>query len=98
VGFPEITETADGRSAVYLAEKLHPDLIVLDINLPDINGIDAAKKIRQVSPSSRIIFASLDNDADIRAAALEADPQAYVLKMNAGRELPKDIRAALDAI
>jgi DNA-binding NarL/FixJ family response regulator len=92
---PEIVESGDGRSAVRLAEQLQPDLILLDIGLPELNGIEAAKQIRAVSPASKIIFVTQNNDHELQQAALEIGAETYVSKMNAPRELPKAIRAAL---
>ena len=65
---PECQVTADasdGSEAVQKAEELKPDLIVLDVGLPKLNGIEAARRIRQRSPSSKIIFLSQNNDLDI---------------------------------
>ena len=91
----EITESEDGRSAVRLAQLVQPDLILLDIGLPELNGIEAAKQIREVSPASKIVFVTQNDDAEIRDAALEIGAEAYVLKMNARQELSSVIRAAL---
>ena len=60
-----IWEASDGLEAVQKAEELKPDLIVLDIGLPKLNGIEAARRIRQLSPSSKIVFLSLYNSPDV---------------------------------
>jgi len=65
-----IGEASDGSEAVQRAEELKPDLIVLDIGLPKLNGIEAARQIRQRSPSSKIVFLSLNNDLDVVWAVL----------------------------
>ena len=65
-----IAEASDGSEAVQKAEELKPDLILLDIGLPKLNGIEAARQIRQRSPSSKIIFLSQNNDLDVVQAAL----------------------------
>ena len=80
---------------VYKATKLHPDLVLLDIGMPVMNGLDAADTIRQVSPRSRIVFLTQEDDADIRDAALEAGAHGYVLKMNAASQLLSTIAAVL---
>ena len=59
-----ICEVADGLEAVQKAGELKPDLILLDIGLPKLNGIEAARQIRQLSPSAKIIFLSQDNSLD----------------------------------
>ena len=63
-------EVSDGLEAVYRGEDLRPDLILLDIGLPRLNGIKAAQRIREVSPNSKILFLSEENSPDIAEAAL----------------------------
>jgi DNA-binding NarL/FixJ family response regulator len=82
-----IAEASDGSEAVQKAEDLKPDLILLDIGLPKLNGIEAARRIRQRSPNSKIIFLSQNSDLDIVRAALGTGALGYVLKTDAGREL-----------
>jgi DNA-binding NarL/FixJ family response regulator len=65
-----IAEAADGPEAIQKAEELKPELIVLDIGLPKLNGIEAALQIRQLSPSSKIVFLSQNNDHDVVRTAL----------------------------
>jgi len=60
-----IAEASDGSEAIQKAEELKPDLILLDISLPELNGIEAARRIRQLSPSSKIVFLSQNNDRDV---------------------------------
>jgi len=78
-----IAEAADGLEAVQKAEELKPDLIVLDIGLPKLNGIEAARQIRQLSPGSKILFLSQNNDLDVVRAALDAGALGYVYKTSA---------------
>jgi DNA-binding NarL/FixJ family response regulator len=82
-----IAEALDGSEAIQKAEELKPDLVVLDIGLPKLNGIEAARRIRQLSPSSKIIFLSQNNDPDVVRAALGTGAQGYVCKTDARREL-----------
>lgn len=82
-----IAEALDGSEAIQKAEELKPDLVVLDIGLPKLNGIEAARRIRQLSPSSKIIFLSQKNDPDVVRAALSTGAQGYVCKTDARREL-----------
>ena len=82
-----VAEASDGSEAIQKAEELKPDLILLDIGLPKLNGIEAARQIRQLSPSSKIIFLSLYNDHDIVRAALAIGALGYVHKKDARSEL-----------
>jgi DNA-binding NarL/FixJ family response regulator len=82
-----IAEASDGSEAVQKAEDLKPDLILLDIGLPKLNGIEAARRIRQRSPNSKIIFLTQNSDLDVVRAALGTGALGYVLKTDAGREL-----------
>ena len=90
-----IAEASDGSEAVQKAEDLKPDLILLDIGLPKLNGIEAARRIRQRSPSSKIIFLSQNSDLDVVRAALGTGALGYVLKTDAGRELLPAVDAVL---
>ena len=90
-----IAEVSDGLEAVQKAEDLKPDLILLDIGLPKLNGIEAAQRIRQVSPSSKIIFLSQNNDRDIVQAALSTGALGYVHKTHARSDLLPAIEAVL---
>jgi len=65
-----ISEAGDGQQAVDTATKLRPEIVLLDIGMPVLNGIEAAKRIREVSPDSKIIFVTKDGDGDVRDAAL----------------------------
>ena len=89
-----IAEASDGREAIQKAEELKPDLILLDIGLPKLNGIEAAQQIRQLSPNSRIVFLSQNKDPDYVRAALGTGALGYVRKTDARREL----LLAMDAV
>jgi DNA-binding NarL/FixJ family response regulator len=82
-----IAEAADGLEAVQKAKELQPDLILLDIELPNLNGLEAANRIRQFAPDAKIVFLTQNNDRDVVRAALSAGGQGYVLKTDAGSEL-----------
>jgi DNA-binding NarL/FixJ family response regulator len=90
-----ISESSDGLEAVQKAQDLKPDIILLDIGLPKLNGIEAARRIRQVCPNSKIIFLSQNNDPDVVRAALDTGALGYVHKMDAGRELLLAVDAVL---
>ena len=86
-GLRLVGEASDGLEAVQKAEKLQPDLIVLDIGLPTLNGIEVARRIRKFSPNSKILFVSQDFSADVVQEALSLGALGYVLKTHAAREL-----------
>ena len=90
-----IAEALDGPEAIQKAEELKPDLIVLDIGLPKLNGIEAARRIRQLSPSSKIVFLSQNNDRDVVRAALSTGALGYVHKTDAQSELVPAVDAVL---
>lgn len=89
-----VAEIADGLEAVQKAEELQPDLIVLDLGLPTLNGIEAARRIRQVVPQSKILFVSQESSADIVEEALSLGPAGYMVKAYAGSELLAAVEAA----
>lgn len=89
-----ICEVADGLEAVQKAEVLKPDLILLDIGLPTLNGIEAARQLRKLAPASKIIFVTQESSADVMQEALSLGAWGYVLKTRAGI----DLLAAVEAV
>ena len=94
-GLQIIGEVSDGLAAVQKAEELQPDLILLDIGLPKLNGIEAARRIRKLSPGSRILFMSQESSADMVQAALATGAKGYVVKMDVRRDLLMAVNAVL---
>jgi CheY-like chemotaxis protein len=90
-----VCEVSDGAEAVQKADELKPDLILLDIGLPNLNGIEAARRIRQLSPSSKILFLSTDDSQDLVHAAMSTGVYGYVYKARARSELLPAIDAVL---
>jgi DNA-binding NarL/FixJ family response regulator len=90
-----IAEASDGLEAVEKAQGVKPDLILLDIGLPQLNGIEAARRIQRLSPSSKIIFLSQNNDLDIVRAALSTGARGYVRKTDVKKELIPAMEAVL---
>jgi DNA-binding NarL/FixJ family response regulator len=82
-----IGEASDGLEAVHKAEELQPDLILLDIGLPSLNGIEAARRIFKLAPKSKIVFLSQESSPDIVRAALSLGVMGYVAKHKAGSDL-----------
>jgi DNA-binding NarL/FixJ family response regulator len=90
-----ICDVSDGLEVVQKAEELRPDLILLDIGLPGLNGIEAARRIRQLSPNSRIVFLSANNSQDVVQVALSTGAQGYVYKARSRSDLLPAIEAVL---
>ena len=94
-GFRIIGEASNGLEAIEKAATLRPDIVLLDIGMPILNGIEAARRIRRVSPNSKMIFLTQEQDSDVRAAALAVGADAYLLKSTAVGDLRPAIDAAL---
>jgi CheY-like chemotaxis protein len=90
-----IAEASDGLQAVQKATELHPDLILLDLGLPNLNGIEAARKIHELSPTSRIVFVSDQRSTDITEEAFRTGAGGYVVKSDAARDLVPAVEAVL---
>ena len=90
-----IGQAFDGSEAVHIAQEVQPDLILLDIGLPIMNGIEAARRIRKVSPASKILFVSENRSRDIVEAALTTGAGGYVVKADAAGELLPAVDAVL---
>jgi DNA-binding NarL/FixJ family response regulator len=81
----------DGRAMVAEAMRLRPDVIVVDIGMPRLNGLDAAQRIKLEAPKIKFIFLTMHDDPNLAAAALELGPIGFVLKHSTGQELQKAI-------
>jgi DNA-binding NarL/FixJ family response regulator len=90
-----IGEASDGIEAVQKAEELRPDLILLDIGLPSLSGIEAARRIRKLCPESKILFVSQESSADVVQGALATGARGYLPKADAGSELLEAVDAVL---
>jgi len=90
-----ICEVADGSEAVQKALELQPELILLDIGLPGLNGIEAARRIRDFSPNSKILFVSENHSSDVIEEALRTGALGYVVKSDAARDLFPAVEAVL---
>jgi DNA-binding NarL/FixJ family response regulator len=94
-GFRIVEEAFDGEEAVQKAKELKPDLIIMDIGLPLLNGIEAARQIRSVSPDSKIVFLTCNNLTDMAREAFHVGAGAYVVKHDAADELIPAVEAVL---
>ena len=94
-GFQIVGEALDGPEAVQKAEELKPDLVVLDIGLPKLNGIEAARQIRLVSPDSKLMFLTGNDDPEAAREALGTGATGYVSKSDAAVDLLNAVEAVL---
>jgi DNA-binding NarL/FixJ family response regulator len=93
--FQVIGQASDGLEAIEKAEELQPDLILLDIGLPKLDGIAAGRQIRKVVPKSKIVFLSQETDTEIVKAAFSAGANGYVVKSDAGEEMFEALNAVI---
>jgi DNA-binding NarL/FixJ family response regulator len=90
-----VAKVADGRALVNAVRELRPDLVVLDLAMPLLNGLDAARQIKQFDRSIRLVFLTMNEDPDLAAEAFRMGGAAYLLKRSAGSELLTAIREAM---
>jgi DNA-binding NarL/FixJ family response regulator len=92
----EVVGTApDGRALLQMAAELEPDLIVLDISMPLLNGLDAGRQVKIILPAVKLIYLTINQDLDLVTEALQIGANGYVLKNSAYSELRKAISRAL---
>jgi DNA-binding NarL/FixJ family response regulator len=90
-----VGEASDGLEAVQKAVELKPDLVLMDIGLPCLNGIEAARRIRELVPEAKILFLSQETSAEVIQEALSLGTSGYVVKVNAGIDLLPAIEAVI---
>ena len=90
-----VTEAADGTEAIRKTIEMRPDVVLLDLSMPHVSGLEAAETILKSLPEVRIIFLTMNNDKEVMGAALAMGAKGYVLKANAGRELLPTISRVL---
>jgi DNA-binding NarL/FixJ family response regulator len=90
-----IGESSAGLEAIQKSEELQPDLVLLDIGLANLNGLEAARQIRTVSPGSKILFLTLEDSPDLVQEALRIGALGYVIKSDAASNLLPAVRAVM---
>ena len=96
--FEIVGEAQDGVEAIELATQTKPTIILLDVRMPSLNGLEAARQILALEPEARVIFLTGESDHDFVTAALDTGAMGYVLKGNANRDLPIAIDKAIEGI
>jgi DNA-binding NarL/FixJ family response regulator len=88
----------DGRELLKAAASLHPDVVLLDIGMPSLNGLDAGRRLKQANPKIKLIYLTMNNDVEYAREALEAGASAFLLKNSPSPELLKAIRDAMRGV
>ncbi len=92
-GWEVIGEASDGAEAVEKAKDLHPDVMVLDVTMPNMNGLEACRMLRRQAPQLEILFVTQHDSPQMMREALEAGARGYVVKSNAARDLLEAVEA-----
>jgi DNA-binding NarL/FixJ family response regulator len=92
-GWQVVAEAVDGREAVEKSKRLQPDVIILDIGMPGLNGLDAARQILKAAPKSGILILTMHESEQVVREVLAAGARGYVLKSDAGRDLVNAVEA-----
>jgi DNA-binding NarL/FixJ family response regulator len=93
--FTVVGAVSDGRALLSAAAELKPDVIVLDIAMPLLNGLDAARQLKKTMPAIKLIFLTMNEDPNVASEAFRAGASGYLLKTSAASELSKAIKEAL---
>ena len=86
----------DGRTLLRMAQELEPDIVTLDISMPQLNGVDAARKLKKILPRAHLIFVTMHDDPAYVNEAFKAGASGYLLKRSAGSELRQAIQSVMD--
>ncbi len=93
--FEVVGTASDGHALVQLAAQTRPDVVVLDISMPRLNGMEAAAQLRRKLPSIKVVFLTVNEDPDVAAEAIQLGASGYLLKSSASGELISAIEIAL---
>ena len=93
-GFSVVGEAADGAQAVELAHRLQPDVILMDVTMPELDGVGATREIRAALPNVRVVMLTMHADEDVLASAIRAGASGYLVKDCSIREIADAVRMA----
>lgn len=93
-----VASVRDGRELLKAAETLRPDLVLMDIGMPSLNGLDAGKRLKEDTPKVKLIYLTMNNDVEYAREALQAGASAFVLKNSQSSQLLQVIRGALRGV
>lgn len=96
--FEIVGTVSDGRALVKTAALLKPDVIIVDIAMPILNGLDASEQVREILPHVKLIFLTMNNDTDLAAEAFRRGASGYLLKTCAASEMGKAVREVLRGV
>ena len=96
-GFKVVAEAADGVAAVELTSTMHPDLVLMDIDMPRMSGIEATRRIVQADPRAKVVGLSVHSTADMGQAMLDAGASGYVSKTDDIRETCRQVKSIMSA-
>jgi DNA-binding NarL/FixJ family response regulator len=93
-GFDVVGEAADGHEAVRLAAALHPDVVLMDVTMPVLDGVEATRQVRRVAPGSQVVMLTMHADGDVMARAIQAGAIGYLVKDCSTEEVVTAVRLA----
>ena len=95
-GFDVVGEAADGEEAFVMADRLRPDVVLMDVTMPEVNGVEATRRIRQKHPGIRVVMLTMHADESVIASAIRAGASGYLVKDCSTDEIAATVRQAAD--
>jgi two-component system, NarL family, response regulator DegU len=95
-GFEVVGEASNGKEAVELAEELRPDVVLMDVSMPELDGVEAVSRLSQIAPEVRVVMLTMHSDAEVVTAAIRAGAGGYLVKDCSTDEIAAAVRMAAD--